>query len=47
MQKIDFVVTWVDGNDPVWQASKAKYAKEANVILNSEARYRDWEIFKY
>ncbi len=23
---IDFVVTWVDGNDPVWQAEKAKYA---------------------
>ncbi|WP_270377120.1 Stealth CR1 domain-containing protein [Megamonas funiformis] len=21
---IDFVVTWVDGNDPVWQAEKAK-----------------------
>ena len=20
---IDFVVTWVDGNDPVWQAEKA------------------------
>lgn len=47
MQKIDFVVTWVDGNDPVWLASKAKYAKEANVVLNSDARYRDWDIFKY
>ena len=22
---IDFVVLWVDGNDPVWQAEKAKY----------------------
>lgn len=47
LDKIDFVVTWVDGNDPVWLASKAKYAKEANVVLNSDARYRDWEIFKY
>lgn len=23
---IDFVVTWVDGNDPIWQAEKAKYS---------------------
>ena len=22
---IDFVVLWVDGNDPAWQAEKAKY----------------------
>lgn len=22
---IDLVVLWVDGNDPVWQAEKAKY----------------------
>lgn len=47
MQKIDFVVTWVDGNDPVWLASKEKYAKESNLALNSDARYRDWDIFKY
>ncbi|WGE57044.1 Stealth CR1 domain-containing protein [Actinobacillus equuli] len=47
MQKIDFVVTWVDGNDPVWLASKEKYAKEADITLNSKARYRDWKIFKY
>lgn len=47
MQKIDFVVTWVDGNDPIWQASKAKYAELADITLNSDARYRDWDIFKY
>ena len=23
-QKIDFVVTWVDGNDPAWQEEKMK-----------------------
>ena len=28
---IDFVVTWVDGNDPVWQAEKAKY--QVNVLM--------------
>lgn len=27
---IDFVVTWVDGNDPVWQAEKAKYSPNKN-----------------
>ena len=26
MNKIDFVVTWVDGGDPIWQAKKAKYS---------------------
>ena len=28
---IHFVVTWVDGNDPVWQAEKAN-AAEARII---------------
>ena len=23
---IDFVLTWVDGSDPAWQAEKQKYA---------------------
>ncbi|MDY4501824.1 MAG: stealth family protein, partial [Lactobacillus johnsonii] len=47
MPKIDFVVTWVDGSDSVWLESKAKYADKADIILNTEARYRDWNIFKY
>ena len=25
MSDIDFVIPWVDGNDPVWQSEKAKY----------------------
>lgn len=24
-EKIDFVILWVDGNDKVWQAQRAKY----------------------
>ena len=26
--KIDFVITWVDGNDPKWQKEKNKYKPE-------------------
>jgi len=25
--KIDFVIMWVDGNDPEWQEEKRKYEK--------------------
>ncbi|WP_156010080.1 stealth family protein [Streptococcus ruminantium] len=46
-EKIDFVVTWVDGSDPKWQKQKQQYMSEEDKGLNSVARYRDWEIFKY
>ncbi|BBA92998.1 Stealth CR1 domain-containing protein [Streptococcus ruminantium] len=46
-EKIDFVVTWVDGSDPKWQKQKQHYMSEEDKGLNSVARYRDWEIFKY
>ena len=29
---IDFVVLWVDGSDPVWQAEKAKYQGKSKEI---------------
>ena len=48
---IDFVVTWVDGSDPEWQAEKAKYEKIVGIANsntdNGEERYRDWDIFRY
>ena len=44
---IDFVVTWVDGNDKVWKQDKEKYAIESGVEGNIEARYREWGLFKY
>lgn len=47
-EKIDFVVTWVDGNDPQWQAEKEKYVP--NTIKgtgNSINRYRDMKTLKY
>ena len=40
---IDFIITWVDGNDPKWQAEYQKYKNEG---FNS-VRYRDWDILKY
>lgn len=43
---IDFVVTWVDGNDPVWQAEKAKYSPHKNED-NRNIRYRDWDNMQY
>lgn len=43
---MDFVIPWVNGNDPVWQESKNKYAQNGNGDFNS-ARFRDWGILKY
>ena len=46
-QTIDFVVTWVDGSDPVWQAKKEKYTSVRASEGNTEVRYRDWNTLKY
>ena len=45
--KIDFVILWVDGNDPDWQAEKNVYAQidpEESSLVN---RYRDWGLLPY
>ena len=51
MEKIDFVITWVDGSDPEWQADKQKYEKgivESSIEANAECRYRaDSELLRY
>ena len=44
---IDFVVLWVDGSDPVWQAEKAKYQGKALDDSNSANRFRDWGLLPY
>ena len=44
--KIDFVVLWVDGNDPEWQKEKNKYDVKANADA-SIIRYRDWDLLQY
>lgn len=45
---IDFVVPWVDGNDPDWIEEFNKYCpKEKQIIDASEKRYRDYGLLKY
>jgi hypothetical protein len=44
---IDFVLTWVDGNDPEWQKDEAKYRSKDPAIDNSKARVRDWDNLQY
>lgn len=45
---IDFVIIWVDGNDPAWRKEKNEYrgvlTKEED---DSEHRYRDWDNLQY
>lgn len=46
-EKIDFVITWVDGSDPKWQEEKNKYFKKNLDVDCRENRYRDWDNLKY
>lgn len=46
MEKIDFVLPWVDGGDPEWLREKAKY--DGTVLTGNEAeRFRDWDQLRY
>lgn len=45
--KIDFVLTWVDGNDEKWRKNKSKYDSDSKNSSNNNSRYRDWELLKY
>ena len=50
MDKIDFVISWVNNNDPVWQDEKHKYqCQSQNYAMNDarEMRYRDWDNLRY
>ena len=47
MQPIDFVVTWVDGNDPEWFKEKQKYLVGDSHSGNAINRFRDWGTFQY
>lgn len=42
---IDFVIPWVDSNDPEWQLSYSKYSKADE--SEGGARYRDWGWMRY
>ena len=46
---IDFVITWVDMDDPKWKADFEKYSGKIDNSKNevSEARFRDYGFLKY
>lgn len=44
--EIDFVITWVDGGDPAWQAEKARFSPHSGND-DRPVRYRDWELLPY
>ncbi|WP_262249600.1 Stealth CR1 domain-containing protein [Parapedobacter soli] len=46
---IDFVITWVDMNDPKWQRDFAAYSGKINNKKNevTEARFRDHGLLRY
>ena len=44
MEKIDFVIPWVDGSDPEWLAEKRIYKPD---MPDDAVRYRDWDILRY
>ncbi len=48
MSNIDFVIPWVDGNDPEWikEFNKWSPATKKNIDLRSE-RYRDYGLLRY
>ena len=53
MEKIDFVLPWVDGSDPAWLAEKRRYENggatgpRAGGEANADCRYRDSGLLKY
>lgn len=52
---IDFLILWVDGNDPAWIAQKNEYlnmpeqraAIQAGAIDAGTSRYREWDNLQY
>ena len=46
LDKIDFVILWVDGSDPAWLEEKKKYKTDLDTV-DAVNRYRDWDNLKY
>lgn len=47
---VDFVITWVDGNDKEWLKEKNRYLNEYDFQTKSDnpsIRFRDWETLRY
>ncbi|MBR3084867.1 MAG: Stealth CR1 domain-containing protein [Kiritimatiellae bacterium] len=52
MENIDFVLTWVDGSDPDWLASRRRHegtgaAPTGDAAANADCRYRDNGLLRY
>lgn len=45
-QEIDFVITWVDDTDEMWQKERRKY-QAGEKADNESKRYRNWDLLKY
>ena len=45
--EIDFVLTWVDGDDPAWIKELNKYTPNNKEIDISSERYRSWDNLQY
>ena len=51
--RIDFVMPWVDGSDPAWQAVKRRYEAEGenaspgDADANADCRWRDYGLLRY
>lgn len=45
--KIDFVMIWVDGNDPEWQKEKNIYDKTNKKGDSADVRYRSWDNLQF
>ncbi|MFA7615943.1 MAG: stealth family protein [Weeksellaceae bacterium] len=43
---MDFVITWVDGNDPKWKNEFVHYKEDDNQSTH-HARFRDWDNLQY
>ncbi|WP_201308364.1 stealth family protein [Companilactobacillus farciminis] len=48
MEKIDFVISWVDSSDLEWQRKRQKYDSDKVIASsNGEERFRDYGTLKY
>lgn len=48
MEKIDFVITWVDSNDPIWQNAFRSYLPQSQSTDDTRSiRYRNWDNLRY
>ena len=49
-QPVDFVVTWVDGNDEAWREEKRRCEARVSAVESLDKgseRYRNWDLFFY